>query len=318
MIKKLLPLVLLLVLASCGDDEDESAEVELPQQPRPNIGFKPEAPPPPPPPPPIVVQQKPVVPPPPPPPIDYEAIRRQQELERAQALRQAANRGLQTATNAPRLEYKTQDNDYSRLGLPRDNSTLPVKRDYVITADRYISAVLENSINSQLPGRLIAVVERSVYGSDGKVELLPKGTRLICQYKSLADVGDSRLEAGCSRAILPNGASLLLTGAAIADQSGRTGLVGTLDRRIWERYGDAFIVSIISSLSALGGTGASEGTPLNTAANNLSTNLGEVTAKILDETIGLEPIMTIPAGTRIQIIPSTDIWIRQPEWVEVK
>ncbi len=318
MIKKLLPVAFLLALASCGDDEDESAEVELPQQPRPNIGFKPEAPPPPPPPPPVVVQQKPVVPPPPPPPVDYEAIRRRQELERAQALRQAANRGQQTATNAPRLEYKTQDNDYSRLGLPRNDSTLPVKRDYVITADRYISAVLENSINSQLPGRLIAVVERSVYGSDGKVELLPKGTRLICQYKSLTDVGDSRLEAGCSRAILPNGASVLLTGAAIADQSGRTGLVGTLDRRIWERFGDAFIVSIISSLSALGGTGASEGTPLNTAANNLSTNLGEVTAKILDETIGLEPIMTISAGTRIQIIPSTDIWIRQPEWVEVK
>ncbi len=141
-------------------------------------------------------------------------------------------------------DWRLEDEDYTRDNLPEDKSTLPVKRYRVITADRYIGAILENAVNSQIPGRVVAVVERHVFGADGRIPLLPKGTRIVCSYQSLAKLGDTRLPLSCSRAIRPDGASIQLTDATGADQMARTGFIGTVDNRIWERYGTAFIVSV--------------------------------------------------------------------------
>ena len=209
--------------------------------------------------------------------------------------------------------WQLKDPDYRQRDpkLPEDKSTLPVDRFRVITADRYINAILENSVNSQIPGRIIAIVERHVFGADGRLPLLPKGSRIICHYESLAKVGDSRLNVKCSRALRPDGASVLLTDAQGADQMARTGLVGDVDLRMWERYGSAFIVSALSALAA-SSQNVSENQTVNNAGNALSQNLGQVTAKVLEQSVDLAPIVTVPAGSRIQIIPNTDIWIREP------
>ena len=217
-----------------------------------------------------------------------------------------------------RKEISFQDSNYtSRLkGIGEDISTFPVKGERVITADRYISVILENAINSQLPGRFIAIVDAHVFANEGRNILLPKGTRLICSYKSLAKEGDTRLGAVCGRAIRPDGVSLLLTGAYVADQMARTGLIGKVDNRIWEKYGSSFIVA---GISALAGAGAdtSETSIVRQSASNLSVNLGNITTGLLNEHIDLAPIVSVAAGSRLQIIPMTDIWLRSPEEREV-
>jgi type IV secretion system protein VirB10 len=210
--------------------------------------------------------------------------------------------------------WRLKDPDYQQRDpkWPEDRSTLPVDRFRVITADRYIGAVLENAVNSQIPGRIIAVVERNVYGADGRLPLLPKGTRIICDYKSLAKAGESRLPVTCSRALRPDGASIQLTDAQGADQMARTGLIGDVDLRVWERYGSAFIVAAISALASAGSQISTNQT-VSQGGNALSQNLGEVTAKVLEQSVDLAPIVSVPAASRIQIIPRTDIWIREPE-----
>lgn len=210
------------------------------------------------------------------------------------------------------IAWSLEDEDYRRDNLPEDRSTLPVRRFRVITADRYIGAILENAVNSQIPGRVIAVVERHVFGADGRIPLLPKGTRIVCAYESLAKLGDTRLPVSCSRAIRPDGASIQLTDAAGADQMARTGFIGTVDNRIWERYGTAFIVSVLSAASSLGANQASDPN-LQRGGNALSQNLGQVTAKVLEQSVDLAPVIEVPAGSKIQIIPNADIWLRRPE-----
>jgi len=74
--------------------------------------------------------------------------------------------------------------DYTDAGLPGVVSSFPVERSRVLTADRYIPAVLENTLNSELPGRAIAVVERPVFGEDDRLVLIPAGSRVIGSYKS--------------------------------------------------------------------------------------------------------------------------------------
>lgn len=332
-------LLLLALLAGCDESEETAAVQDVPKV-RPDLlEFAPSPPPPPPPEPePVVLPPAPVVrevappPPPPPPPepapevvlvpppfeppreaefaAELQALRRARAASAAQIVREAA--APPGPSEPPEAEWLLKDEDYSRDDLDEDISTLPVDRFRVITADRYITAVLENSVNSQIPGRFIALVERHVYGADGRIPLLPKGTRIICTYEELARQGDTRLPGACTRAIRPDGASILLTGAEAADQVARTGLVGEVDNRTWERYGTAITVSVISALAAAGG-GLADNPLAEAGSVSLSQNLGQVTAKVLEQAVDLAPIVTVAAGSRIQIIPSTDIWIRKPE-----
>lgn len=324
----ILPAVIL--LAGCDDNKQPKAQRQLPPSASDLYDFKAPAPPPPPPPPPPAPVAAPTPPPPPPPPPppdpvlppvvfpDTAPIERAAKAARLLEERRRAGSiimGLpepEPIFPVPPPEWRLKDDDYRRDNLPEDRSTLPVDRFRVITADRYIGAVLENAVNSQIPGRVVAVVERHVFGADGRVPLLPKGTRIVCDYESLAKVGDTRLPITCSRAIRPDGASIQLTDAQGADQMARTGFIGVVDNRIWERYGTAMIVSALSAVSSLGATTTSN-EQASRGGNALSQNLGQVTAKVLEQSVDLAPVVEIPAGSKIQIIPRVDIWLRKPE-----
>ena len=192
-----------------------------------------------------------------------------------------------------------------------DKFTYPVDRKWVLTADRYISGILETEISSSIPGTVILVVDRPVFAAEGWNIIFPQYTKVICEYQSLNKVSDSRLSLKCTRAIRPDGASLLFTEAHGTDPMGRNGLVGDIDYRTVEKYGTAFIMAGISALAGAGSSVSSN--PIaQQGAVSLSQNLGQVTAKVIDQYIDLAPVITIAAGTRVHIRPQTDVWLRQP------
>lgn len=209
------------------------------------------------------------------------------------------------------LQLEEEDYQQGETTFDQDLSTLPVDRTRILTADMRIPAIIEDSINTQTPGRLIAVIDRDVLSPNGKKILLPAYSKIICSYEGLADAHSSRLACTCKRIIRPDGLSIALTDATAADQMGRSGLVGDLDKRSLERYGAAFGVSLISAL-AQSATSLNEQHAFANATNQLSNNLGNVTQKILEQNIDLMPILTIPQGARIQIIPLNDIVFKKP------
>jgi type IV secretion system protein VirB10 len=208
-------------------------------------------------------------------------------------------------------EWRLEDPDYQQWEpkYDEDKSTYPVDRTRILTADMRIPAILEDSVNSQVPGRLIAVVDRDVYSPNGQKILIPAYSKVICHYTSLSDDNSTRLTAQCKRMICPDGTSVQLTEAQASDQVGRNGLIGNIDYRTLERYGAAFTVALISAL-AQASSSLSEQPAYNNAASQLSNSLGQVTGKVLEQRLNLTPILTIPGGTRIQIIPNTDIVFR--------
>jgi len=209
--------------------------------------------------------------------------------------------------------FRLQDEDYRQWEpfLAEDKSTLPVDRTRILTADMRIGALLEDNVNSQISGRVIAIVDRDVLSPNGKMILLPAYTKIICGYEGLDQTGETRLSVHCTRALRPDGVSIILTNASSSDQMGRTGLIGEVDNRTFERYGGAFIISGISAL-AQSGVSQTQAPWLNNTANTLSNNLGQVTMEVIKQNIDLRPIITIKAGSRIQIIPQTDIVLRKP------
>ena len=216
--------------------------------------------------------------------------------------------------------------DYADAGLPGVVSGFPVDRSRVLTADRYIPAVLENTLNSELPGRAVAVVERPVFGEDERLVLIPAGSRVIGSYKSGAKYGQARLDISWSRILRPDGVTINIESGA-ADVMGRAGVPGDLDSRLLEKYGSSFLTSVISAAGtwALAGTstvstsalGATETlSPRAQAANRLGNDTDNLAQRMVQDNVDIRPVLTVPAGTRLLIVPSEDIWLRDPNHLQ--
>lgn len=224
--------------------------------------------------------------------------------------------------------------EYEETGL---TSTRPVDNTRIITTDRYITGILETGINTQLDGStggpVVIQVSRDTFGYHGRNILIPKGSRLVCAFKSLDKVGSSRAPLRCTRILLAESrAEIFGMKALIADQQGQPGVSGEVDNRFAERYGTAFILagisaavraatantSTTSSSSTASATGSTStfsgnGGALSEGGAELSQRLGEITAATLEQTINLTPILKVAQGTRVQIRPDTDWYITEME-----
>ena len=213
--------------------------------------------------------------------------------------------------------------DYTDAGMPGVVSGLPVDRRRVITADRYIPAVLENDIDSLLAGRTVAVVERNVYGADGRLVLIPAGSRVIGAYRTSIQSGQARLDVAWSRIIRPDGATINIADPG-ADVMGRSGLPGELDSRMLEKYGGSLLTSVVAAAGdwALGGNSTAVVSPFGgasqtlsgkqQAANRLGNDLDYLGRRIVQDNMDTRPVLMVAAGTRLDIIPSEDIWLQDP------
>ena len=108
-----------------------------------------------------------------------------------------------------------------------------------------IPAVLETAIDSDLPGSVRATVSRDVRGFDGAQVLIPRGSKLIGQYKSAAAIGQTRAFVVWSRIITPTGVSIDV-GSPATDRLGRGGLAGEADNHFFQRFGGAILLSVVS------------------------------------------------------------------------
>ncbi len=107
-----------------------------------------------------------------------------------------------------------------------------------------IPAVLETAINSDLPGSVRAVVSQDVHGFDGSQVLVPRGSKLIGQYRSGVAYGQTRAFVVWSRILTPQGVSIDV-GSPATDPLGRGGLTGETDTHFFARFGGSLLLSVI-------------------------------------------------------------------------
>jgi type IV secretion system protein VirB10 len=219
---------------------------------------------------------------------------------------------------------------------PRVDSSLPVDRTRILTTDRVINAVLERGVDSSIPGPVVAVVESHVYGSDGRTILIPAGSRVVGAFRLLQTANQERIEMQWTRVLRPDGAHLLVDDPA-GDAMGRIGVPGDVDSRFWDRVGLPLLFTLISAagdgIAIASGADVTEtptlfGTSTTTtgsaaqkaaarAGQNLSKNYTDFARQILNEQLGsIKPVVRIAQGARIEILPTTDLWIRDTDTAE--
>jgi type IV secretory pathway VirB10-like protein len=176
--------------------------------------------------------------------------------------------------------------------------------DTLIPQGAVIPGVLETAINSDLPGFARAVVSRDVMGFDGTNVLIPRGSRLIGQYKSGVALGQSRVFVIWSRLIRPDGVSVQI-GSPGTDPLGRGGLDGEVNRHFFSRFGSAILLSVVTAgIPALINRGNSTSNEIIIGSTTDATNVA-ATALQKDQNVG--PTVKTPQGTPIRIFVARDL-----------
>ena len=194
----------------------------------------------------------------------------------------------------------------------------PVDNARILTEDRSVTGILETSINTQLDGSVIIQTSRDVFGYHGQRILLAKGSRMVCDYAAPKKIGEHRVGLTCDRVLTAeHRAEIHEVAAPGGDVQGRSGVTGDVDNRFLESYGSAFVLTFISaSVRAAVASARDSGSDdtddlvVSEAGEEISTRFGEITASVLQRTLNLKPIITVPQGTRVQIRPASDWYIK--------
>ena len=206
---------------------------------------------------------------------------------------------------------KTHDKDFSAHGMKKDVSTLPVDLTRTITADRYIPCILNDQIHSQLAGQVTCQVENNIFGFHGRKILIPAGSRVIGFYEPIEKTGMSRFPLQWKRILRPDGVHIALTDAYASDQIGQAGVTGIVDNRFFDKYGAAIITASLSTAAQVTmNARVEENSTTQAVAENFGTDLGKVTAAMLEEVVNIKPFAVVPSGIRLFIRPQTDIWLQ--------
>ena len=170
----------------------------------------------------------------------------------------------------------------------------------VVTQGTVIPAVLETAIDSDLPGSVRAVVSRDVRGFDGTRVLIPRGSKLVGEYRSGVSLGHSRAFVIWSRILTPDGISIEV-GSPGTDPLGRGGLSGETDTHFFTRFGGAILLSVMSA-----------GTELAAAqGNGTSVVIGaapaQPTTDILQKQVDIPVTVKVLQGTPLQVFVARDL-----------
>ena len=169
----------------------------------------------------------------------------------------------------------------------------------MIVQGTLIPAVLETALNSDLPGYARAIVSRDVRSFDGARVLIPRGSRLMGEYKSGLQTGQTRVQVVWTRLVRPDGVSIDL-GSPGADDQGQSGLAGGVQRHYARRYGPASVLSLLSGLASGLGGGSSSTVVIGSTASSAAGQALQTDGQI-------PPTIRLPQGAPIQVFTARDL-----------
>jgi len=180
---------------------------------------------------------------------------------------------------------------------------------YEIKAGTVIPVVLVTSINSDLPGNVVGMVNESVYDSrTGEHLLIPQGTRVLGRYSSEVSYGQNRVQVSWVRMIRPDGSSIVLDQMPGVDLSGSTGYADKVNNHYGRLAGGIVLSSILSGAATLsqGSYDYQSQTVEQRMAANVGNNISSVGNQMAAKNLNIQPTIEIRAGKKVNIMVNKD------------
>jgi type IV secretion system protein VirB10 len=226
-----------------------------------------------------------------------------------------------------RTEYEHQNDqeqkgDFGQRHNKEESEYLDREREaargrYEVKAGWLIPAVLEQQLNSDLPGLIRALVRENVYDTvTGKYILIPAGSTLVGIYNSHVGYGQKALQAVWRRVIFPDGSSLSLGGFEGDDSEGAAGFRDQVDNH----WGRIFSGALLTSLFAAGIeisqgqnssvlTQPSYGQQIGQAVGQ---QVGQVGVEVTRRNLNIQPTIIVRPGYRFFVRVEKDLLFKGP------
>ena len=198
----------------------------------------------------------------------------------------------------------------------RSTRTAPLS-EYEIKAGWEIPAVLEQSLNSDLPGEIKALVMSNVYDTaSGQYLLIPQGSRLVGKYDARVAYGQDGVQVVWNRIIFPDASSVDLSGMVGLDNQGNSGLRDKVDRHYKRLFGFAALTSAFTAAFEISQRRNQSllATPSvsDSASSAVGRELSETGAQITRRNLNVQPTIKVPAGYKFTVRVDHDILFDSP------
>lgn len=196
----------------------------------------------------------------------------------------------------------------------RSVSGMPVRKsqavrlgnlEYKVLQGKMIEAVLEPRATSDLPGMVCATVQKDVYGSSGRVKLIPWGSRVCGVYSAELKKGQGRLFTVWNTLRRPDGVEVALDSIG-SDQLGTAGMGGYVNTHFAQIFGISALLSIIGAGAGNGG-GYAYPNSQEYYRQSVQQAASQTASKVLEPYINIMPTIEVPAGSRIRIYVNRDL-----------
>ena len=189
----------------------------------------------------------------------------------------------------------------STTSAPAASATRTGSQTLLLPKGATVPCTLETAIDSQLPGLVTCRTSVDVYGADGQLVVLDRGTALLGEARSDVRPGQSRVFVLWTEARTPTGVTVPLASPA-TDALGRSGVPGAVDTHFFARFGAAILISVIdtavqAAMTRSGGTTVIY-SPQATEA---------ILTEILRNTLAIPPTITVAPGARLQVLVARDL-----------
>ncbi len=206
-----------------------------------------------------------------------------------------------TASGAPAAAAATAVPGASIAGASpyggRARAGMLANRATTIPQGMLIPAVLETALDTSRPGIARAVVSRDVRGFDGTLVLVPRGSRLVGDYRADVNAGQRRAMINWTRLVRPDGVTIALDSPA-GDPLGRGGVGAQSHSNFFSRFFGSMLQTALDVGVALAG-GRNQQTVI--VANGADAGVQAIQPEQVTRRL------TVRAGTSISVLVARDL-----------
>ena len=173
----------------------------------------------------------------------------------------------------------------------------------ILPKGSYLNCILDTAIQSDQAGLVTCSLPEDVYGADGTVVLLDRGSQVLGEYRSATlTYGKRRIFVIWDRVRTPTGVIVDIASPGTGPL-GQAGLGGQIDNHYWERVGIPVLMSAVS----FGAESYTREALTPDQSNFLQQNTDNTLSGVLGELAKIKPTLHKNQGDPISIIVSRDL-----------
>lgn len=178
---------------------------------------------------------------------------------------------------------------------------------YPVYEGTYLEVVVLNRINGDAAGPVVCMLSSDYYWKDQAL-LIPKGTKLIGDVRSVSQQDQSRLYVAFHLMRMPDGFKVNLDQFKGLSQIGDVGLRDQVNRHLMMAFGASLAIGAVGGLSQIGSGYGTFGYDPGTAIRmGIGQQMGQESIRILDRFLNRLPTIVIREGYPARIYISSDL-----------